>query len=333
MDLIDHMLMGVNPILGSTIALGKTMGERYEKLKNPSILKYNTENVLSDNTEILLGSADSEKRNQYLIPDALALSCDIYAVCAKDSSTNTAYHTKSFSSINKGWVYLEDYFKNQNAFAEVSNNFHQFCLEIRNLKFIDNDKSGLGSGIFFQYINSKLIRIAYVTKGTATRKDALTDLEQGWKGRTPQYQLSLSNAKRIYAAMNRHLSGNGYLYYFGHSLGGGLANYNAMGTNIPAVTFNAASVHPDNVSCYVDNYNFLIKSNSMIGIYVEGEILSTKASPLVGLPKNGNRYRVTIDAKYLTGSDNPIAKHLLEPLCATYGLGKMNWKNKIFIEI
>lgn len=333
MDIADSLLISSSPILGSSIVLGKTMIERHEKTKNPSILKYNTDSVLSDNTEILLGFADSEKKNKNLIPDALALSCDIYAACAKDSSNNTAYHTKSFSTINKGWVYLEDYFKNINSFAYVSNNFHQFCLEIKNLQYIDNEKSGLGSGVFFQYINSQLIRIAYVTKGTATGKDALTDIEQGWKGRTPQYQLSLSNAKHICAALHRHLSNNAYLYFFGHSLGGGLANFNAMGTNNPAVTFNAASVHPDNVSCYVNNYNFLIKNNSMIGVYVEGEMLSTKASPLVGLPKNGNRYRVTIDSKYLTDGNNPIAKHLLEPLCATYGLGKMSWKNKIFIEI
>lgn len=333
MTAVDHILIGTNPILGSSIVLSKTMQERHEKLKNLSILQYNTDSILSDNTEILLESTESEKQNKCLIPDALALSCDIYAVCAKDNTNNTAYHTKSFSSNNKGWVYLEDYFRNTNAFADVSNNFHQFCLEIKNLRYIDNEKSGLGSGVFFQYINSKLIRIAYVTKGTATRKDAMTDIEQGWKGRTPQYQLSLSNAKHICAAMHRYLSDYAHLYFFGHSLGGGLANYNAMGTNNPAVTFNAASVHPDNVSCYVDNYNILIKNNSMIGVYVEGEILSTKASPLVGLPKNGNRYRVTIDSKYLTDGNNPIAKHLLEPLCATYGLGKMSWKNKFFIEI
>lgn len=71
----------------------------------------------------------------------------------------------------------------------------------------------------------------------------------------------------------------------------------------------------------------------MVGIYVEGEILSSKASPLVGLPKNGNRYKVTLDSKYLTNGSNPINKHLLEPLCAKYGLSKMTWINKIFIEI
>lgn len=333
MEISDGISIMAQPLLGSAAVLGKNIIKRQERSVVPSILNYNTENILTETPDILTDSSNFERYNRNIIPDALALSCDIYAVCSKDPSKNQTFHTKSFSNGGPGWIFIEDYFNNINSFATLPNYFKQFLLSIRYLEYNDEKKSGLGSGVFFQYINSNCIRIAYVTKGTATMKDALTDLEQGLKAKTPQYQLSLKNARLIKSAVQQHLSDKGHLYYFGHSLGGGLANYNAMGTNVPAITFNAASVHPDNISCYVDNYNKLIKTKSMVGIYVEGEILSSKASPLVGLPKNGNRYKVTLDSKYLTNGSNPINKHLLEPLCAKYGLSKMTWINKIFIEI
>lgn len=333
MDVADGVSIMVSPLLGSAAVLGKTILKRQDNSVVHSILHYSTENILTENPDILTNSTSFERYNRNIIPDALALSCDIYAACSKDPSKNKTFHTKSFSDGGPGWVYIEDYFHNMNSFSTLSNCFKQFLLSIRYLEYNDEKRSGLGSGVFFQYIDSNNIRIAYVTKGTATRKDALTDLEQGLKAKTPQYQLSLKNAKLIKSAVQRHLSDKGHLYYFGHSLGGGLANYNAMGTNVPSITFNAASVHPDNVSCYVDNYNKLINTKSMVGIYVEGEILSTKVSPFVGLPKNGNRYKVNLDPKYLTNGSDPINKHLLEPLCAKYGLSEMTWTNKIFIEI
>ena len=71
----------------------------------------------------------------------------------------------------------------------------------------------------------------------------------------------------------------------------------------------------------------------MIGVYVEGEVLSLEMSNIVGLPKNGNRYKIEVNPDHFTNGANMIERHFLQPLCSQYGLVKMNWNDRIFIEI
>ena len=71
----------------------------------------------------------------------------------------------------------------------------------------------------------------------------------------------------------------------------------------------------------------------MIGVYVEGEVLSLPASEAVGLPKNGNRYVVKIDQSYLKDGDNAIERHYLKPLCARYKLESTKWEYRIYLTI
>lgn len=336
--MIEGALLGGAIVLGQAVNATLQSRQTNANIAMKAIDSYNTdEGVLSDNSEMLGNSSESERQNRNLIPDALALSNDIY--CINDKSIK-AYHTKSFyeSNIN-GWVWVNDYFEYPNAFPNIRNNknLHNFLLCVRDTqgtKYIDK-QTGLVSGVFFQYVNEKLIRIAYVTKGTTPtkREDWGANFKQGWDGNSALYQKSLKNAIFINKMINHYINDSGYLYFFGHSLGGGLANYNAMNTKRPSVTFNAASVHPDSVIRNLKNYKELVENKSMIGVYVEGEVLSLEMSNKVGLPKNGNRYKIEVNPDYFTNGDNMIERHFLQPLCSQYGLVKMNWKDRIFIEI
>lgn len=282
----------------------------------------------SGNNSMLLNLID-ERYNRNLVPDALALSYDIYRVGAK---TGQAFHTKSFNSKSEensdskgGWVWLNDYIKHPDGYPSVSQEMRAFFKNITGLNYVDNGLfgSGLVSGVFFQLIKNGKIRVAYVTKGTSllNLKDWIANGSQGWDGNSGLYKAAYEIAKKINAAKTSVVS---CLYFFGHSLGGGMANYNAMTTGNPSVTFNAASVHPNSVIENLDKYQFLVKNKSMIGIYVKGEALSTELSNIVGLPKNGNRYEFEIESD----RDNAIQRHLLEPMCAKYHLSDFKWNER-----
>lgn len=354
--MIDDALLGgaitlgrvISPIGGVIGAVNDTL--QYRQANADMVMlatdKYNVEEgnaneLLSGKSNMLGNSPESERQNRNLIPDALALSSNIY--CVSDESAQ-AYHTRSFYE-HKGWIWINDYFKYPNAFPEIdrNQNFHKFLLSVKDEKgekYIDK-RTGLVSGIFFQYVNNRLIRIAYVTKGTTptSPKDWGANLKQGLDGNSALYQKSLKNASFINAMFNQYIRDCGFLYFFGHSLGGGLANYNAMTLKKPSVTFNAASVHPDSVIRNIKNYQDLVKNKAMIGVYVEGEVLSNPdiyfngkkidLSNSVGLPKNGNRYKIELNPIYYTNGGNMIERHLLEPLCLQYGLIKINWKNRV----
>ena len=74
-------------LLGGAIVLGLNVTLQYRQananIAMMAIDDYNTdEGILSDNSDMLGNSSESERQNRNLIPDALALSNDIY--CIKD---------------------------------------------------------------------------------------------------------------------------------------------------------------------------------------------------------------------------------------------------------
>lgn len=285
----------------------------------------------SDDNSILLNLHD-ERYNRNLVPDALALSYDIYRVGDKKGR---AYHTKSFSDSESkdGWIWLNDYIKGEERYPLVSQEMRSFLRQIKDLTYVDNDDlkyvdkdgiiraSGLVSGVFFQILKNGKIRVAYVTKGTSDLKDWNANVSQFWDGNSEMYKAAYKIAKKISYIKNKSPVVS-CLYFFGHSLGGGMANYNAMTTGNPSVTFNAASVHPNSVIENMDNYQYLIKNKSMVGIYVDGEVLSTPFSDILGVPKNGNRYKFEIESKNFA---NAIERHYLEPMCSQRGLKSFDW--------
>ena len=212
----------------------------------------------------------------------------------------------------------------------VSEEMKTFFQQIENLNYVDITGSGLVSGVFFQLVKKKKIRIAYVTKGTSSLKDWIANGSQGWDGNSRLYEDACKIARKINYFKSK-TSIISCLYFFGHSLGGGMANYNAMTTGNPSVTFNAASVHPNSVMRNMRNYQLLVKNKLMIGVYVKGEALSTAISKIVWQPKNVNSYEIVINQEYFTNGDSAIERHGLEPMCSQYGLSSFNWNNRTII--
>ncbi|SNS92605.1 MULTISPECIES: type VI secretion system tip protein TssI/VgrG [unclassified Azospirillum] len=89
------------------------------------------------------------------------------------------------------------------------------------------------------------------------------------------------NALQAFGAENEHykqaiklaremnIATNGKVSFTGHSLGGGMASAAAVATGRPAITFNAAGLHPDTVAAYSD-----APPADVTAYYVPGEFLS-----------------------------------------------------------
>lgn len=328
-----------NPQVGTLILLGQTISTMGNRLSRPGIdliNQYGSDNLIDslyDNKRVF-GEWMDKRTKERLLKDALALSQDVYVV---NAHSNTFYHTDSYNTYKSGWNLVNTKLQVDQFPPSIKN----FCNNIKNIAFnFNNYKSGLGSMLCFAKYSYGTYIVGYIFEGTNTNgtKDAGADLEQGLKGNTPQYAQALHNAKLVVSIFNNTIRNIAKLYFFGHSLGGGLANAAALSTGFPAITFNAASLHPDFISKYENSY----KKRNLAGIYVDGEILSTKLSSGVGLPKTGDRYRIkysgTKNDYYTDALANEgafqiaiVRKHMLEPLCAFYGLKNEPWdkKNKL----
>lgn len=114
---------------------------------------------------------------------------------------------------------------------------------------------GFFSMIFYKQVSDTMYDIAYVTEGTTGNlKGAMalwdfimdgivTDLLQGLSGMSPQYTRSIQNAKILSKICSKNPSSIRNLYFFGHSLGGGLAIVNALTTGHKAIVFNHAGLN------------------------------------------------------------------------------------------
>lgn len=314
MDRIDQLLIGTNPMLGVPIALGKTMANRITRPGVSIIKAYGSDNLIDSIFDShVFGNWIEGKDKERLLKDALALSQDVYVV--NGHSTNF-YHTSSYSSLHRGWFLLNskldlDFFPDSIRF---------FCNEIKSVvPEFNNTNNGFGSMLCVCEFFNDVFLVAYIFEGTnpiidwkLDFKDILTDIKQGLNGKDTQYIQAIRNAKKIVESLKNRCK----LYFFGHSLGGGLANAAALATGFPAITFNAASLHPDYVSQYQNNY----KKHLLASVYVEHEMLSTPLSNGAGLPKAGDRYKIRLSQK-----GSALDKHKLEPLCAKYNLEKNTW--------
>lgn len=330
-----------NPVIGATVGIGMlgyqlidTMHKRSIRPGISIIEEYSSDNLIGsilDNKNVF-GESFSKGDSDRLFRDALALSQDIYVV---NNHSSNFYHTYSFTKHKRGWYLIN---KDLRIDEIDDEDVKCFCREIIDMSHnFNNIKSGLGSMVCVSKFTNNLYVIAYIFEGTYHNEsqDVGADIEQGLMGKTPQYEQAIHNAKLVVSKFNNNsnLKGKSKLYYFGHSLGGGLANVAALSTGFPSITFNAASLHPDYVSQYENNF----KKHILVGAYVDGEVLSSRASKAVGLPKVGDRYKITLkSSEYYTkelpvdGILNPfhyapIRKHMLEPLCTKYGLERICW--------
>ena len=110
-------------------------------------------------------------------------------------------------------------------------------------------RTGFFSMIYYRKAGSSY-EFAYVASGTTFRyknKEQLYDLgtdmvlangAQAILGVSPQHTLAIQNAKIL-----KKLCGNNKLYFYGHSLGGGMAIANALATDCEAIVFNNSGLN------------------------------------------------------------------------------------------
>lgn len=95
--------------------------------------------------------------------------------------------------------------------------------------------------------------------------------------------LSLQHAQAIALAGAVEASvGDDNLVLTGHSLGGGLASTASVATGVPAVTFNAAGVHPNTVKFAMDHGGSAaeLAAGQIRNYHVRGEVLTTLQNPI-----------------------------------------------------
>lgn len=106
-----------------------------------------------------------------------------------------------------------------------------------------------------------------------------------WEANAQQGVGRLSSQHLQAIALAQHLAtavGSENMVLTGHSLGGGLASTASVATEVPAVTFNAAGVHPNTVAAALDRSHGEggLTSGQIRNYHVRGEILTTLQNPL-----------------------------------------------------
>lgn len=297
--------------------LGGVINRTKEEIIGLSLINTNKIDKLISNVSDDIALQYNSQEMRTLIADAAALCIDVYPISGVKG-------TPFYSSKSREWHLLNSKY---NMFI---GNGEQFAQEIDYNSLI-NQKSGLHSYVFLQIRDGSVINIACVFRGTVGMKDAATDIEQGVKGRfSPQYNQALTNALKLIQLQKRILP-RAKIYFMGHSLGGGVAMHCGICTKTQVICFNAASVHPTTVGRYSDNYNTLMRSNQLLSIYVEGEFLSSKASPTVGLPKSGTRIGISKQTFNIKGPFAPLESHKMENICDFYGLSISKSKSNNYI--
>ena len=113
--------------------------------------------------------------------------------------------------------------------------------------------------------------------GTTSVADWGTNLQQGVGALSGQHLRAIAVAQALARAV-----GSDNMVITGHSLGGGLASTASVATDIPAVTFNAAGVHPNTVlaATALGHDDAGYSSGQIRNYHVRGEMLTTLQNPL-----------------------------------------------------
>lgn len=274
------------------------------------------------------------------------LSKDAAALCAFVYKSNPLTKSKTYQTTNGNWYPLTNDFDEIGSKLSLgssnSNLFSQLKGRLR------RERTGFGSMLFYQKGNNgKIVRLAYVTEGSGSLSSlenqlevnnsidkiknttrviwdrigdwVLTNLIQGLTGLSPQHTFSIQNAKMLNDICTKNDIKE--LYFFGHSLGGGLAVSNALATNRPAIVFDMAGLHLQRLIRYKSNYDSLLKQHNILSYYYEGEALSAIGWTLIGLKHNGNRY--AIENKDTSRKDKILMNfglHSLDKICVRFGL-------------
>jgi len=96
------------------------------------------------------------------------------------------------------------------------------------------------------YKNSKTGEVVLAFKGTENLKDWQQNITQGLGKNSTHYEKAKMLAARLKLVYQK-------LEFTGHSLGGGMASAASIVSKQKATVFNAAAVHPNTVSKYLQH--------------------------------------------------------------------------------
>jgi len=177
--------------------------------------------------------------------------------------------------------------------------------------------TGFSSALYSVDHGNGNIELIYATAGTDDFNDVINDAQQALGAVSKQYYQSVKNA----GILATWAANNGYtLSFTGHSLGGGLANANALATGLPATIYNPAGL--SNATVNDPNLNLNLNYSSKVTAYiVRGEpvdYLNTKlGTPVrgtrnyIGSPQDTNSLYGTLSNLTIAGLISTVQLHLM----------------------
>lgn len=299
-------------------------------------------NELDNNWKSLGGYSFNELENRMLSKDAAALCQYVYYDDELRPNGDILYHSETHSNNENGngWISfrsLQKHNKISNVYKTYDGLepiYKELNKKFPNSKtFLERQRTGFNSDIFFLIKEFKMVLVAYVTEGSRPMSSIktknnkpiggfvdwvgdwlLSDTMQGLTGLSPQHTLAVQNSKKIKAITDKFKI---KLMFAGHSLGGGIAVSCAINTGQPAIVFDMAGLHCIRLLKNKKEYDSLLRQHNILSYYIEGELLSTLPWTLLGLKHNGNRYKIAYD-----NSQSPVEKHGLINICRIFNLNK-----------
>lgn len=343
---------------------GKIFNRNEDELRKKCEQEYNSQacgekrySIDKSREELLNGGCKPDLVSN-LVKDAAAL-CQLTYACDPNRAGDNLYRTasknwkpyipeqsKEYLSARMNNLFQGIDWKKPNLYS-LSNNYSisqkigfGMFKEIffgEDLKIIKNfeqrlsrKRTGFFSMLYFRIINGKF-EFAYVTAGTTFNlRDqfwdvvldyGLVNVGQGLTGMSPQHTLAIQNAK-ILDEICRKKSWK--LYFFGHSLGGGLAVANALATGREAIVFNNAGLNRMRNRLH----NSYVKKNRITCYYTDKDFLSTE---------NENKSNVILKSLWKTFTPQIIGKreylgtggHGIDEICQEFGLDFFSTREQI----
>lgn len=287
--------------------LKKTLASIYkytEKKYKKSFLPTITDSLTRSNYKAAIGAivvSESVKK--------IVNSIDFILCCIKIVDKNNEQATILKESISKTLIddnkYLEaaliarDVYDTDDVTLlggwERSNDFDDIMKES-----VQKGENGLVSHLYCREKDRKKDYI-YATAGTDFNnfQDIKTNIVQLYNKETPQYLQSL----KIAEALKERIGQEDSLLFVGHSLGGGLATYNAIHTDLKAIVFNPAGLSNASLEDIEDvekkageNVECIINANEILNVFQDAcqQFEGTKDIP----PCIGNRILIYSEKKF-----------------------------------
>lgn len=149
-------------------------------------------------------------------------------------------------------------------------------------QMLDNAKVGYFGAVYLDR-ESKVLILA--NRGTENLPDWVSNVQQAPGFKSRQYTMAIDAAIALKHAVGEKYGSSLQVVFNGHSLGGGLASAQAIVTNSPAITFNAAGLNQRTVERY-DSALIKQRLQNIQAYRVKGEILTTfqdKANSALGI--------------------------------------------------